>query len=258
MGAGMNDDVRTLAVYNDELIVGGQFDTAGGVAADSIACWSGSSWHGLSSGTNWFVDALTVYNGELVAGGTFTGAGGVSANYIAAWDGSSWKPLSSGMNGSVQALTVYNGELIAGGRFTIAGGDVSAYWARWGIKHAEGDFSDNGRVDFQDFAILASYWAEHTCGSPDWCHGADIDRNEIVDEQDLADFALDWLDVGVRAASDLNHDCAIDELDLARLVERWLDEDCLYNGWCYEADLNYDLSVDFADFDILASGWGQF
>ena len=159
------------------------------------------------------------------------------------------------MNQNVYASTVYNGELIVGGNFSTAGGGVSAYWARWGNTHPEGDFSDNGRVDFEDFAILASYWAENTCGQPDWCHGADMDKNQIVDEQDLADFALDWLDIRVRGASDLNHDCAIDELDLAWLVERWLDQDCLYNGWCDEADLNYDLSVDFADFDVLASGW---
>jgi hypothetical protein len=34
-----------------------------------------------------------------------------------------------------------------------------------------------------------------------------------------------------------------------------LDNDCLYNGWCEEADLNYDLKVDFADFASLAEQW---
>jgi hypothetical protein len=29
----------------------------------------------------------------------------------------------------------------------------------------------------------------------------------------------------------------------------------LYNGWCYEADLNYDNAVDLADFAILAESW---
>ena len=141
----------------------------------------------------------------------------------------------------------------ARGRYFFAGDDVSAYWARWGITHPEADFSDNGRVDLQDFAILASYWDQNTCTAPDWCNGADMDKNQTVDEEDLADFALDWMDV--RVTSDLNHDCAVDELDLARLAERWLDGDCLYNGWCEEADLNYDLKVDFADFALLAENW---
>jgi len=42
---------------------------------------------------------------------------------------------------------------------------------------------------------------------------------------------------------------------LELFVERWLDEDCLYNGWCYEADLNYDGGVDFLDYAELAANW---
>jgi hypothetical protein len=256
-------DVSALTVYNDELIAGGKFTTAGGVAANRIARWDGSNWQPLGSGMHGDmifpgVSALTVYDGELIAGGYFTTAGSVDANSIARWNGSSWQNLGSGMSlgfgyPGVFALTVYDGELIAGGYFTIAGNSFSAHWARWGITHPEGDFSDNGRVDLQDFAILVSYWNQNFCGQPDWCHGADMDKNQIVDEQDLADFALDWLDV--RVTSDLNHDCAVDELDLAWLAERWLDGDCLYNGWCEEADLNYDLKVDFADFVALAENW---
>jgi hypothetical protein len=54
---------------------------------------------------------------------------------------------------------------------------------------------------------------------------------------------------------DLNHDCVVDWPDLDLFTERWLDEDCLYNGWCYETDLNYDFTVDFKDFAALASNW---
>ncbi|MDD5064167.1 MAG: hypothetical protein PHQ35_05335 [Phycisphaerae bacterium] len=54
---------------------------------------------------------------------------------------------------------------------------------------------------------------------------------------------------------DLNHDCGCGYSDLALLVERWLNEDCLYNGWCYEADLNYDGDVDFRDYAELAVNW---
>ena len=44
-------------------------------------------------------------------------------------------------------------------------------------------------------------------------------------------------------------------LDIDWLTEHWLEGDCFASGWCYEADLNYDLKVDFADFTKLASGW---
>ena len=112
--------VRAFTIYNGELIVGGIFTTAGGVNANNIAKWNGSSWSSLGSGMNYDgVYTLTVYNSELIAGGIFTTAGGVYANNIAKWNGSSWSPLSSGLNGMVEALIVYNGNLIAGGSFYI-------------------------------------------------------------------------------------------------------------------------------------------
>ena len=89
----MNRTVWSLTVYNNQLIAGGDFFTAGGVAANYIASWDGSSWSALGSGIGGLrhaVYALTVYNNQLIAGGFFSTAGGVSTNYIASWDGSSW------------------------------------------------------------------------------------------------------------------------------------------------------------------------
>ena len=40
----------TLAVSEDTLYAGGQFTTAGGVSANYIAQWNGSSWSALGSG----------------------------------------------------------------------------------------------------------------------------------------------------------------------------------------------------------------
>ncbi|NOY89466.1 MAG: hypothetical protein GXO93_08810 [FCB group bacterium] len=128
--------VQSLTVYNNKLIAGGEFTTAGGVAANNIAAWDGSSWSPLGSGMsgidpNTYVQTLTVYNNKLIAGGRFTAAGGVAANNIAAWNGSSWSPLGSGTNGDVYALTVYNNQLIAGGGFTTAGGMGANHIAAW-------------------------------------------------------------------------------------------------------------------------------
>ena len=33
-----------LTVYNGQLVAGGNFTTAGGVACNRIACWDGTSW----------------------------------------------------------------------------------------------------------------------------------------------------------------------------------------------------------------------
>ena len=83
------------------LYAGGDFATAGGVAANHIAKWDGSAWSALGSGMNGIVHALAMDDaGNLYAGGDFAIAGGVAANHIAKWDGSTWSALGSGMNGA--------------------------------------------------------------------------------------------------------------------------------------------------------------
>jgi hypothetical protein len=54
---------------------GGDFTTAGGIGANSIAQWNGSSWSALGSGIEGQVYALAVSGGTLYAGGSFTMAG---------------------------------------------------------------------------------------------------------------------------------------------------------------------------------------
>ena len=128
--------VMSLAVYNNELIAGGNFTTAGGVNIGvGIARWNGSAWAPLGAGMEWFVSALAIYNNELVAGGRFRAAGGQPANQVARWNGSSWATLGAGIGvdafTAVYGLAVYNNELIAGGAFRSAGGQPADYIARW-------------------------------------------------------------------------------------------------------------------------------
>lgn len=137
-GNGINGTVSAFTVYNNELIIGGSFSTAGGVTVNGIVKWNGSTWVALGSGmsgTYPYVRALAVYNGDLIAAGEFTTAGGVSANRIAKWNGTNWSALGSGMTmGALQAvyaLMVYNGELIAGGSFWYAGGVSVQNIAKW-------------------------------------------------------------------------------------------------------------------------------
>ena len=65
--------VEDQGVYNGELYAGGNLTTAGGVSANYIAKWNGTSWQpvGGGMGSYGYVYALCVYSSELYAGGYF-------------------------------------------------------------------------------------------------------------------------------------------------------------------------------------------
>ena len=149
--AGLDATVYSFAVYDDgggsALYVGGVFTVAGGVAANRIAKWNGTTWSALGSPTNGvgggaFVYALAVYDdgsgSALYAGGDFTTAGGVAASRIAKWNGTTWSALGSptnGVNAEVRALAVYDDgsgpALFVAGSFTTAGGATANRIAKW-------------------------------------------------------------------------------------------------------------------------------
>jgi hypothetical protein len=134
LGSGTSSPGFSQTVYGGDLIVGGNFDMAGGEAASRIARWNGTTWQPLGSGLDNVPVALTVYDGDLIAGGFFTTAGGKAANHIARWDGTEWWPLGDGVAGtvpSVRALGVHDGSLIVGGSFGTAGGLPVNNIARW-------------------------------------------------------------------------------------------------------------------------------
>lgn len=134
-GLGVGPAVYALArLPNGDLVAGGDFDLAGGVAAANVARWNGSAWTPLGAGVGGVVLALlTLPDGSLVAGGAFATAGGAPAARIARWNGSSWAPLGAGMQGGdVHTLArLPDGSLVAGGTFAGAGGALVNSVARW-------------------------------------------------------------------------------------------------------------------------------
>jgi len=94
---GVDSLVFALAVVGNEVYVGGEFTSAGGVRANGVArfntqtnTWStlgtGSS-NGVSvGGVSGGVYALAVSGNEVYVGGRFTSAGGVSAIGVARWN----------------------------------------------------------------------------------------------------------------------------------------------------------------------------
>jgi trimeric autotransporter adhesin len=131
-------NVFTLAVYNDELYCGGDFNDFFGVPCRGIARWNGSVWVPLGSGLppGAIVYSLATYNGVLVVGGVIPTAGGVTVNDIAQWDGTAWSSLGGGVHplgysSGVNYVVPYNGELLAMGYFDKAGGTTVNGLAHW-------------------------------------------------------------------------------------------------------------------------------
>lgn len=152
LGTGMRGSVipgQPTRVYalvtlpNGDLVAGGQFATAGGVIANCIARWNGTTWSPLGTGLSgpWpVVYALAVLpNGDLLAGGQFLAAGGTAANNLARWDGTSWSAFGGGTSstlpltpGQVEALLVEpDGSVIVCGGFNTVGNTPANHIARW-------------------------------------------------------------------------------------------------------------------------------
>jgi len=56
-----------------------------------------------------------------------------------------------------------------------------------------GDLNGDLFTDALDIQDFASQWLQAGCTEPDWCGGADIDRNGRVDLGDFAELGWDWL-----------------------------------------------------------------
>ena len=147
MGPSFRYIVRSLSVYGppgaEELYAGGDFSTAGGVAAEHIAKWNGSAWSAVGTGTQSAVLTLGEFDAGagpvLFAGGSFGTAGSVAVSGIAEWNGASWSGLDAaahnGDAGIVRAFATFDGgsgpELYAGGDFFAAGAAPVSGIARW-------------------------------------------------------------------------------------------------------------------------------
>ncbi|MGB3968057.1 MAG: hypothetical protein WBO45_15080, partial [Planctomycetota bacterium] len=112
-----------LALADGSIVVGGDFATADGIAANGIAMWTGTAWQPLgagvasATGVRPTVRCLAVApNGDVLAGGDFQTAGGVACSNLARWNGSGWSALGAGLPGfTVDAIAVLpNGNVVAG------------------------------------------------------------------------------------------------------------------------------------------------
>jgi hypothetical protein len=139
VGIGTNGTVWSLAVHEAQVVVGGDFTVAGGVAAARVARLDPSTgiWSSMGVGFNDIVRAVHVGSTGLHVGGDFTASGAISTRRIARWDPTAgggageWVRKGSVDNGNVLALGEVGGVLHAAGTFDQASGALVRKIAAW-------------------------------------------------------------------------------------------------------------------------------
>ena len=147
LGGGTDGRISALTTFDTDgagplpasLVVAGAFTSAGGVGANRIALWNGSTFAALGQGLDDWASTVAVFDDDgagpnapaLYVGGDFEHAGTISALGIARWNGTNFEALGSGIDGPAAAMVVFDGALYVGGFFTTAGGTTVNGIARW-------------------------------------------------------------------------------------------------------------------------------
>ncbi len=179
--------VGSLAVYNGELYIAGNFQEADGKGTGPVARWDGTTWNRLNGNTEVSAQALEVYDGELYVGGTnarlsrwdgtlwtefdeldaavnelmefdrhliVIGNFNSPTNGIARWNGASFESLGAGIDGvGLIELGTFGDDLIVGGRFTTVNGLPITNLAMWGPRLA-GDLTGDKLIDLSDLNLV--------------------------------------------------------------------------------------------------------
>jgi hypothetical protein len=135
-------------VKGNELIVGGNFGSIGGVLANKVAKWDGSKWSTIGDGVNICdgpdcvtVQSIAVSGDRIYAvGNALTDVkevgGTLRVEGFVLWDGTSWSALGGGVVGdsltaSINTVEVIGSDAYIGGNFRAAGTTAANNIARW-------------------------------------------------------------------------------------------------------------------------------
>gem|GEM_PF-5069373 len=139
IGNGFNNSyIKTAAVFNGKLIVGGRFFSVEGSPIEHLAIYDGSSWSGFSGTTScsWqsqpSINDVYAANGYLYVGGSFSELCGSNAYCSAKWDGTNWHPINIGYGSIASKFSSASGSVHVSGMFASAGPATSQAVARDG------------------------------------------------------------------------------------------------------------------------------
>lgn len=152
------DNVAAMYEFNNELYVGGRFDSVGAQSVSNIAKWDGTKWTAVGTSINDDVVVIKEHDNELYIGGYFVFAAQTGIQYrIAKLSGNKFVTVGTKGLGDatarwgVETLVTYKGDLYAGGYFNVLeDGTVKANnIARW-------DGSKWNTVEGTDAGVAAS------------------------------------------------------------------------------------------------------
>ncbi len=133
-------------------------------------------------------------------------------------------------------------------------------YPRFTWQFRSGDFNNDTRVDFRDFAIFAERWLESDSGFF-WCRGADLTNDGKVDFDDLKVFAKKWLAEGIGSLPKIDYVIIDDfesynDLDPGtpesnRIFDAWLDG---YDNPATNGSIVGHANPPFAERDIVHGG----
>ncbi|MCC7333439.1 MAG: T9SS type A sorting domain-containing protein [Flavobacteriales bacterium] len=130
--------INSMAVINNELYMGGTFDTVAGMPVTGLAKWNDSNWSGVNFPnlqSFYSIFSIVEYNGEIYAAGNFSnGIPNDTLGEIARYDGVNWRSVGGGIHGSISevaSMAVYNGELYVAGYFFKSNGNVGNHIQKW-------------------------------------------------------------------------------------------------------------------------------
>lgn len=124
---------QILVLPNGDLVAGGSFASAGGIAANNVARWDGTAWHALGGGVTGVSGSTTISgmavmpNGDLIVAGRFY----TPFPWLARWNGTSWSSIGPGWEGIEALATTPNGDLLVA--YNQSSGGAVAKWngATW-------------------------------------------------------------------------------------------------------------------------------
>ena len=118
--------VSSVALYQNNLYVAGDFFGIGGVAATNFARWDGRTWWSVPGSEGAAVSLLKTEQGSLFVAGSFDHMGNAAATNLAVLRNGVWSGMRAEIPGSeseyIQSLTVIGNTLYAGGGFGLFNG----------------------------------------------------------------------------------------------------------------------------------------